>query len=125
MLRQLYMAPAEGAGTPRERILAVFGLLQTWSGSDGFRGCPFVNTATELADQSHPALPVARENKLRMQAFFEEQARLGGSPDPVSLGVQLMIVFDGAIAQSVVHARAVPDATQGAVEALLDAGGVR
>ena len=119
-----YLGAAERCAAPRTRILAVFEGLMTWSGSDGFRGCPFVNAATELADPAHPARAVARESKLHMQSFFKEQARLGGSPDPASLAIQLMIVFDGAMIQSVVHSRVVPETVRAAVEALLDAGGV-
>src|SRR5216683_7897469 len=48
--------PADDDGAPaRKQILAVFDGLRGWTASAGFRGCPFVNTATELADPGHPA----------------------------------------------------------------------
>jgi AcrR family transcriptional regulator len=51
----LYL-PAGGSDVPpREQILAIFDGLGRWTASDAFRGCPFVNTATELADPGHPA----------------------------------------------------------------------
>ena len=48
--------PAEDPGAPaRQQILAVFDGLSGWTASETFRGCPFINTATELADPGHPA----------------------------------------------------------------------
>ena len=45
----LYIRPEDGDAPPRQQILAVFGRLSDWMASDTFRGCPFINTATELA----------------------------------------------------------------------------
>src|SRR5262249_58195426 len=48
--------PAEDPGAPpRHQLLAVFDGLSGGTASDTFRGCPFVNTATERAHPRHPA----------------------------------------------------------------------
>ena len=109
--------------SPRARILGVFDAVREMSASSDFRGCPFVNVATELKDREHPASVAALGYKLELNDFFEQQARSGGAADPEALGVQLTMIFDGACAYSVVRGTTT-DAALGAVEALLDAQGV-
>jgi AcrR family transcriptional regulator len=117
--------PVEGTGgTPREQILAVFDGERGWAYGAEFRGCPFINTATELADPEHPARHVARQYKLRLREFFARQAQLGGAADPERLADQLALIFDGAIVQTVMGTGSGPDAARAAVEVLLDAQGV-
>jgi AcrR family transcriptional regulator len=110
---------------PREQILAVFDGLAGWTASDGFRGCPFINTAAELANPGHPAREVARYYKLGLRDYFASQAARGGADDPQRLADQLIIVFDGAIVQAVMGTGRHADAARNAVQALLDAQGVR
>ena len=50
----LYVPADDGEAPPRQKILAVFDALSRWSEAPDFRGCPFVNAATELADPDHP-----------------------------------------------------------------------
>jgi AcrR family transcriptional regulator len=116
-----YIPAAGDDGPPRQQILAVFDGLSGWAASDAFRGCPFVNTATELADSGHPARQVARDYKLRLRAHFARQAERGNAADPQLLADQLIIIFDGAIVQAVMDTGIHADAARTAVQALLDA----
>jgi AcrR family transcriptional regulator len=117
--------PVEGSsGTAREQILAVFDGERSWANSAEFRGCPFINTATELADPAHPARQVARRYKLGLRDFFAHQAESGGAADPQRLADQLALIFDGAIVQTVMGTGSGPNAARAAVEVLLDAQGV-
>jgi AcrR family transcriptional regulator len=113
--------PAEDSAPPRQQILAVFDGLSGWSASEAYRGCPFVNTATELADPEHPARKVARDYKLRLRDYFASQAERGTAQDPQRLADQLIVVFDGAIVQAVMGTGFRVDAVRAAVQALLDA----
>jgi AcrR family transcriptional regulator len=108
----------------RQKILDVFDALSRWSKAPDFRGCPFVNVATELANPRHPARAVARDYKLRLKRYFARQARVGGAKDPNVLAEQLLMLFDGAICQAVVKSAPVPDSTRAAVEILMDAHGL-
>jgi AcrR family transcriptional regulator len=118
--------PAEDPDVPaREQILAVFDGLSGWTASETFRGCPFVNTATELADPGHPARRIARDYKLRLREYFARQATRGQAADPQRLADQLLVVFDGASVQAVIGTVQHSGAVRTAVEALLDAQGVR
>ncbi len=109
---------------PRQQILAIFEALGRWTASDEFRGCPFVNTATELANPGHPARRVARDYKLRLRDYFARQADRGHATDPQRLADQLIVVFDGAIVQAVMDTGRDADAARSAAAALLDAQGV-
>jgi AcrR family transcriptional regulator len=118
--------PAEDPDAPaRRQILAVFDGLSILTAAETFRGCPFVNTATELADPGHPARQVARDYKLRLRGYFARQAERGQAEDPQRLADQLIVVFDGAIVQAVMGTARHPDAARTAAETLLDAHNVR
>ncbi|HEY6294938.1 MAG TPA: TetR/AcrR family transcriptional regulator [Streptosporangiaceae bacterium] len=114
--------PAEDPKAPaRRQILAVFEALGQWTAAETFRGCPFVNTATELADPGHPARLVARDYKLRLRDYFARQAERGQADDPQRLADELIVIFDGAIVQAVMGTVRHPDAARTAVRSLLDA----
>jgi AcrR family transcriptional regulator len=121
----MYLPPTDSDLPPRQQILAVFGRLDGFTASESFRGCAFVNTATELADPGHPARGVARDYKQRIRDYFADQAARGGADDPRRLCEQLVIVFDGAIVQAVLGTAVDGDTVSGAVVALLDAQHVR
>jgi AcrR family transcriptional regulator len=125
ILGQYLPAGGDDGGPPRRQILAVFDALGRWTASEAFRGCPFVNTATELADPGHPARQVARDYKLRLRGSFARLAERGRAADPQLLADQLIVLFDGAIVQAVMGTGRRADAAQTAAAALLDAQGVR
>jgi AcrR family transcriptional regulator len=123
-IQTMYIPAGTQDAAPRQAILTVFDGLTSWSATAEFRGCPFVNTATELPDPDHPARRVARDFKLRMHDYFASQAARGGVADPQRLADQLLVVFDGAIVQAVMDTAAAPGAGRSAAEALLDAHGL-
>jgi AcrR family transcriptional regulator len=119
-----YLAAADPGAPARAQILAVFDGLGEWTAAETFRGCPFVNTATELADADHPARRVARDYKVRLRDYFADQAARGRADDPDLLADQLLVVFDGAIVEAVMGTVRHADAARSAVETLLDSHGV-
>jgi AcrR family transcriptional regulator len=122
----LYLPAEEDSDVPpRQQIMLVFDRLSQWTASESYRGCPFVNTATELADARHPARHVARDYNLRIRGFFERQAARGLATDPQRLANQLIAFFDGAIVQAVMGNALDPGTIAAAVQALLDAQDVR
>lgn len=121
---QQWVLPAEGhPGTPREQILDVFERLDQASAAPTFHGCPFVATAMELKDPTHPASLVARRSKDTVTQWFSDQARLSGARDPEMLAQQLTVVFDGAGARAVVQGSGLNGLATATATALLDAGG--
>lgn len=122
---QAALLPAADDGrSPRARILHVFERLEYLEPAHGFLGCPFVAAAVQLKSPEHPASVVARRQKDGLTSFFQYEAERGGAPDPVQLARQLTIVFDGASAESVVHARDLDGLAVTTAAALLDAAGV-
>jgi AcrR family transcriptional regulator len=117
---QLTPAPEE-AGTPRERILYVFGRAEKLSAAPEYQGCPYLAAPVELKNPEHPASLVARKAKERLQEAFRVQAELGGARDPELLARQLMLVFDGAGARI----ETLDGLTTATVTTLLDAAGVQ
>ena len=120
-----YLPAEDSDAPPRQQILAAFERLSSSTATEAYRGCPFVNTATELADPRHPARQVARDYKLRIRDFFERQAARGLAKDPKRLANQLIAFFDGAIVQAVMGNVLDPGTVRTAVQALLDAEDMR
>jgi AcrR family transcriptional regulator len=116
-----YLSPDDGDRPPREQVLGVFDRLGDWTGSEAFRGCPFINTATEIADAAHPARRIAKGYKILLRDYFAAQAELGRADDPQLLADQLIIAFDGAIVQAVMGTAQRPEAARSTAQALLDA----
>ncbi len=78
--------------TPRERLLAVFGIQAPL--------CPFIGAAVEIQAPGHPARLLARDYKRAFAARLTDTAREAGATDPERLGEQLALLLDGASARS-------------------------
>lgn len=111
--------------SPRERILHLFERQDQMSESKDFRGCPFVNTATELKQPDHPGSVVARAFKQQMTDFFRTEATAAGIVDPATLAAQLTMVFDGASARAVVRAQPLRGVGVAMASAMLSASGLQ
>jgi AcrR family transcriptional regulator len=120
-----YLGAGGASLPPRQEVLTVFARLSDVMAADFFRGCPFINAVTELADLRHPACRVAVSYKERVREHFAVQAGLARASDPQRLADQLVALFDGAIVATVMGAPLPPDALRAAAEALLDAQDVR
>lgn len=108
--------------TPREQLKQLFASLETETRDPEYRGCPFMNAATELADLSHPAHEVIRRHKHRLRRWIRDRAREAGAANPDLLSRQLMIVVDGAQAQSLIeHSSKPAHDARGIANALIDA----
>lgn len=83
-------------GAPRRQIEALLAGVAHQIGQPGFRGCPFINLAAELADPQHPALAVTCANKQEVRARLRRLCRELGAREPERLGDQLSLLMDGA-----------------------------
>jgi AcrR family transcriptional regulator len=61
-----------------------------------FRGCPFLNLATEFPDDSHPGRIIARCNKEEMRARLVTIVAKLGARDPTRTASQIALLIDGA-----------------------------
>jgi AcrR family transcriptional regulator len=67
-------------------------------GRPGYRGCPFLNTATEFPDDAHPGRVVARANKEELQARLTALCTRIGVSNPERVGTQIFLLINGAYA---------------------------
>ena len=118
------LPPSDGA--PARQILEDFDRLEQAMRKEGYRGCPFMNAVSELADPAHAAHRIAVAHKEKRRKLFRKLLKELRAPDPDGLATQLMILGEGAVAQALVHGD--PKMARAAKEAarvLLAAAGVR
>jgi len=85
-----------GCETPRERLLAVFDVLDELAAESGFRGCAFMNASAEARPGS-AAEALSQESRSWTRALFRDLARETGAADPERLADQLVLLYDGAL----------------------------
>lgn len=92
------VAPFDGA--PRAQIDTLMAGLADQIASPHFRGCPFINLATEFPDRAHPGTAIACANKQEVRRRLAGLARAIGAREPERLGSQLALLIDGAYGQA-------------------------
>ncbi|MEE6387981.1 TetR/AcrR family transcriptional regulator [Microbacterium paraoxydans] len=118
--RGLTAAVAQSGDDPRARLLAVYGYLEDWFCSDGFRGCAFINAFGELGGTSPEVAAIVRAHKASFQQYMAELVAATGAP--AGLAAQLSLLAEGA--QSTAAIGADPEAAvhaRRAAEVLIDA----
>src|SRR6201987_5601859 len=89
------------AGAPRKQIEALFDGIAAQIANPRFRGCPFINLATEFPDRQHPGTAIACTNKMEVRRRFRLLARALNVHDPRRLSDQLALLIDGAYGHAV------------------------
>lgn len=109
-----------GARTPRERLLAVYDVLDGWFRSDDFRGCAFVNAYGELGGVSPAVAQAVRSQKLSFARYVDDLVATLGADR--SLAAQLVLLAEGAqTTAAITGADHVADHARAAAEVLIDA----
>ena len=107
---------------PRERILAVFDFLYTWSSQRDYRGCAFINAFGELGSVSPRVAEMALLHKEGFRQALIKLAAEANATDPDRLADHLILLSEGAITRAAISGS--PDPAIRAREAaglLLDA----
>jgi len=89
-------AMAEDRSTPRERLLALYDVLEAWFEDDAFRGCMFINATVEFSERSHPVHEVTANHKRVLAAQIRDVVALGGAGNPEGTTSALMLLMEGA-----------------------------
>ena len=84
------------AKAPRDRLLAVFDILDTWFKSRDFYGCFFINAAAEHAPADDPVHLAAAEHKREVRGILERVAAEAGADDAGLLARQIHLLMEGA-----------------------------
>jgi AcrR family transcriptional regulator len=114
-------AAIASAGTPKERILAVFAAQAELFAEPDFRGCAFVAAASE-APPGGLVERAADDYRAWILGMFQNLAADAGATHPDMLAAQLQVIYDGAGLGARMDRR--PDvavSARAAVDALLDA----
>lgn len=107
---------------PRQKILAVFDAQAQLFRQPDFNGCAFTAASTE-ARPGGLIENAADRFRAWIRAMFTDLAERAGAPDPVGLGRQLHLLYDGAgLAARMDHGDpGIAQPTRDAAQALLDA----
>jgi AcrR family transcriptional regulator len=112
----------EKVADPRQKILAVFEAQAQQYEEPDFNGCAFIAASTE-APTGGLVEHAADQFRAWIRAMFTDLARQAGASNPVSLGRQLHLIYDGAglAGRMDHHDPAIARSSRDAVQALLDA----
>lgn len=112
----------EKVDDPRQKILAVFDAQAQQYERPDFNGCAFTAASTE-APSGGLVEQAADQFRAWIRAMFTDLAEQVGATDPVGLGRQLHLIYDGAgLAGRMDHREpGIAASARQAVEALLDA----
>lgn len=111
----------ERAGEPRDRLVAVFDVLQEWFEQPDFRGCPSINSAVELP-ADHPGYQVCQRHQQALFEYLRTLAAAAGAADPEELAGRLAILVEGAIVVAMMSRQSQPAQQAKAVAIALLAG---
>jgi AcrR family transcriptional regulator len=87
---------------PTAQVLALFDQLHARFAKGDFRGCPFVNAVTELADDCETARAIALDYKEERRQHIASLLVRAGLRNPNTLASQIALLFEGAIASMLV-----------------------
>ena len=107
----------------REQILGYFERIEKMIADGSFRGCPYVNAVSELADPKHRAAEIAVQFKEQRRQWYRSLLERMQAKDPDALATQIQLLAEGAIATALVRGDpAAARAARAAAAVLLDAG---
>ncbi len=89
--------------SPADQVLALFDQLHSRFAEGDFRGCPFVNAVTELAEDCETARAIASDYKEERRRHIASLLTKAGAPCPDLLASQITLLFEGAIASMLVR----------------------
>lgn len=98
--RAAYNQARAGVRDPAERILLSFELAARGARKRGFRGCLYLNAATEFPDLKHPCSQVIRDHRHWLASVWRESVLKLGLPDPDAVVAELTVLYDGGLAGS-------------------------
>ncbi|MBA0126441.1 TetR/AcrR family transcriptional regulator [Haloechinothrix sp. YIM 98757] len=90
--------------TAEERLKAMFDAYRTWALAGEFRGCGFVNAATELTAPDHPGRAIIHDHKEGIRRYLEAFATEAGCLHPADVAEEWFLLLEGAtVAASLRH----------------------
>jgi AcrR family transcriptional regulator len=85
------------AHAPRERMLAIFDVLDEWFRRDDFEGCSFVKLMLEAGTGTSPVKSACVNHLANVRAFVTTLATDAGCSDPANIARQWQMLMNGAM----------------------------
>ena len=113
------------ADTPKDKLLAIFDVIDEWLAIPEFRGCAFINASAEFPQEDNPVHRLSTEFYDHFRDYITNLAIQSGARSPDSLAMQLSLLVEGAIVSEQMkrHSSAAVQAKQAAtilIEGSLD-----
>lgn len=86
--------------TAQEKVLVLFDLARTAALRRDFRGCLYLNAATEFPDPEHPARHAVAQHRAWLREILVDQLAQAGATEPEPLAERVVVLYDGAVAGS-------------------------
>ncbi|MBB5068879.1 TetR/AcrR family transcriptional regulator [Saccharopolyspora gloriosae] len=98
--RRKWEKATAGLDTPRDKILALFDLAHGAAVARRFRGCLYLNAATEFPDPGHPARAAVDRHRAWLHALLVDLVEQTGASDVEGVAERVRLLYDGAVAGS-------------------------
>ena len=85
------------ANTPKERLLALFDVMNSWFHQEDFNGCMFINVSGELSDPNSASRLLCAEHKQEVFNYIHALAKDTSARNPKKLSSQLNLLIEGSI----------------------------
>src|SRR5207253_5014627 len=85
------------AGTPRERLLAIFGVFDEWFQREDFEGCSFINVLLEMTEPANPVRQATTMHLANIRVFLEALAVAAGVADPAGFARKWHVLMKGSL----------------------------
>lgn len=82
---------------PKDKLLAIFDVIEDWMAIPNFRGCAFINAAAEFPVEANPVHRLSAEFYDKFTSFVSDLAAESGIPDHDGLAAQITLLVEGAI----------------------------
>ena len=86
----------------RGQLLALFDFHVEGVEGPDFRGCPFLNASSEIADPRHPAKAVIAAQRAWLHDLIARLVKAAGVAAPQHVAGTLVVLFDGASSSSLI-----------------------
>ncbi len=93
---------AETHGSPRERLLALFDIMDEWFRRDDYLGCALMNAAMESRNTDEKLAGIIRAHKSHVLEQLRALVQAAGADDVELLTQQLDLLMDGAIVKAAI-----------------------